>query len=151
MIKKLDTKQGLQLLADNYIGHVSFIANGTPYCLPITYFYDAESKCIISYATDGHKLRAMRKNKRVSLAVDEIVSGNQWRSVLVHGVFEELHGSDAKFYLHRFSEGVKSVIARKDSSHPKFIKDFSVSADLENIPTVFQIKIDDITSRYRDS
>ncbi|MEA1785679.1 pyridoxamine 5'-phosphate oxidase family protein [Arenibacter sp. GZD96] len=151
MIKKLEPKEALQLLADNYIGHVSFIANGSPFCLPITYFYDADSKSIISYASDGHKLRSMRKNNNVSLAVDEITSGNQWRSVLAHGVFEELHGSDAKYYLHKFSEGVKSVIAQKDNTHPKFIRDFSISTDLEHIPTVYHIKIEEITGKFRDA
>lgn len=150
MIKKLETKEVLQLLRENYIGHLAFIANGGPYCLPITYFYDEESKSIISYTANGHKLRAMRKNNRVSLAVDEITSGSHWRSGLVHGVFEELHGSDAKYFLHKFSEGVKGVIANKEKSPPKYIKDFSISSDLEHIPTVYHIKIEDITGRFRD-
>lgn len=151
MIKKLETTEGLQLLGNNYLGHLAFMANGTPYCLPITYFFDKESKSIISYAMEGHKLRAMRKNNRVSLAVDEIISSNHWRSILVHGIFEELHGSSAKYLLHKFSEGVKEVIAHKGESHPKFIKDFSITTDLEHIPTVYQIKIEGITGRFRDS
>ncbi len=151
MINNLATKEGIELLKDNYIGHLAFIANGGPYIVPITYFYDQESNSIISYSDEGHKINAMRKNNNVSLAVDEIISVNNWQSILVHGQFEELKGTDAKYLLHKFTEGVKSIILKKEKKHTKFISDFSSTSHLENIPIVYKIQIQEITGKFRAS
>lgn len=151
MIKKLNQKDEQQLLCNNYIGHLAFIAGGSPHVLPITYYYDRPNERIISYASEGHKIKAMRKNKLVSLAVDEIDSVNRWRSILVHGEFEEVHGIDAKYQLHQFSEGVKEVIARKEKKHLHFISEFSSKLQSVGIPIVYHIKIVDITSKFRES
>ena len=56
---------------------------------------------------------AMRENRLVSLQVEEIESNNNWLSVLAHGTFEELQGSEAQSQLYQFTEGVKSIIAKK--------------------------------------
>lgn len=55
----------------------------------------------------------MRENSLVSLQVEEIESNNNWLSVLAHGTFEELQGSEAQSQLYQFTEGVKSIIAKK--------------------------------------
>ncbi|MGI9549832.1 MAG: pyridoxamine 5'-phosphate oxidase family protein, partial [Aurantibacter sp.] len=107
MIKDLELSKCLDLLGNNYIGRLAFISHGEPYIIPITYFHDSEEKSILSYAAKGHKIEAMRNYDSVALQVDEIKSIQEWRSVLVHGKFEELKGSTAKKYLHRFAEGVQ--------------------------------------------
>lgn len=149
MIKNLETAKGIQLLKENYIGHLGFISNGGPYTVPITYFYDEESNSILSYSDEGHKISAMRKNGNVSLAVDEIISVDHWSSILAHGVFQELKGSDAKFLLHKFAEGIKGIISKKENKYPKFISDFSSATHLKNIPVVYKIQIQEITGKFR--
>ncbi len=63
---------------------------------------------IISYSSEGHKIHGpCVKTRQVSLCVDEIDSVNNWRSVMVHGEFEEVAGPDAKKLLHQFADGVK--------------------------------------------
>ena len=151
MIKNLDHKEEIQLLSDNYIGHLAFIASGSPHVLPITYYYDSQHQRIISYASEGHKIKAMRKNKLVALAVDEINSVNKWRSILVHGEFKEVRGLDAKFELHQFTEGVKDVISRKEKKQLQFISEFSSKLESEGIPIVYHIHITEITSKFRES
>ncbi len=151
MTNNLATKEGIELLKDNYIGHLAFIAKGGPFTVPITYFYDQDSNSIISYSDEGHKISAMRKNRNVSLAVHEINSVDNWCSILAHGLFEELKGTDAKFLLHKFAEGVRSIILKKEKKHTKFISDFSSTSHLENIPIVYKIQIQEITGKYRAS
>jgi nitroimidazol reductase NimA-like FMN-containing flavoprotein (pyridoxamine 5'-phosphate oxidase superfamily) len=151
MIKDLEHKEELQLLSDNYIGHLAFIASGSPHVLPITYFYDSRHRRIISYASEGHKIEAMRKNKLVALAVDEIDSVNKWQSILVHGEFAEVRGPDARFELRQFTEGVKEVIARKEKKQLQFISEFSSKLESEGSPIVYHIKITGITGKSRDS
>ncbi len=150
MIKNLKDQKGVRILSENYVGHLAFIEGETPYILPITYYYDKENHRILSYSSQGHKIQAMRKHNLVALCVDEIDSVNQWRSVLIHGEFEEIKGSDAKFLLHRFAEGVKEVIARKEKKHLDFISEFSSKLQSQGIPIIYQIKITDTTGKYRE-
>lgn len=150
MIKKLAETDGTELLSRNYIGHLAFIDQGSPYIIPITYYFDREGQYILSYSSEGHKIKAMRRNKQVSLCVDEIDSVNQWRSILVHGEFEEVEGSDAKFQLHRFSEGVKNVITKKEHRNLHFISEFSSKLETAGIPIVYRIKITEISGKFRE-
>ncbi len=150
-IRKLDHPNRDQLLSRNYIGHLAFIGEGGPYIIPITYYYDKENTRILSYSSEGHKIKSMRRNKLVAFCVDEVDSVSQWRSILVHGEFQEVTGSDAKYLLHRFSEGVKRVIEQKEDKQLHFISEFSSKLQSEGIPIVYQINILDTTGKYRDS
>lgn len=99
----------------------------------------------------GHKIEAMRISGSVALQVDDIESIQHWRSVLVHGIFEEFDGSTAKKYLHRFAEGVQVTVTRKKDTNPKFIQDFSSRLQERGIPIMYRITINDITGKFRDS
>lgn len=125
MLKDLGQQECLELLGKNYIGHLAYISGKDPCTVPITYFHDAEEKCIISYSADGHKIDAMRTYDRVAFQVENITSIQDWESVQIHGTFEELEGAAAKRYLHRFAQGVQETIKRMENEKPKFIKDFS--------------------------
>lgn len=149
MIKNLKVKESIRLLSDNYIGRLAFISQGNPYVVPITYYYDETSNSILGYSSEGHKINAIRKNPSVSLEVDEITAVNNWQSVLAHCVFEELHGSEAKFLLHRFAQGVKNIIVRKEKTVPRFISEFSSKPNSPKISIVFRIKIVEITGKQR--
>lgn len=151
MRRNLKEEECIALLEKNYIGHLAYISQGQPYCVPITYFYDLETNTITSYSSEGHKLASMRKNRAVSLAVDEITSITSWKSVLAIGTFEELTQIDAKHMLHKFSEGVKEIIKEHTGGNPKYISEFSAKIDVEESPTVFRIKIQELTGKLRNS
>lgn len=150
MIKVLEKEECLQLLRDNYIGHLAYISGGSPHVLPITYYYDEATDSLISYSTEGHKIRAMRENTSVSLGVNEIDSVKNWRSILVQGIFEELDGSNAKKILHLFAQGIKDLITGKGALAPRFISDFSSKIYADGIPIVYRIKIIEITGKFRE-
>jgi nitroimidazol reductase NimA-like FMN-containing flavoprotein (pyridoxamine 5'-phosphate oxidase superfamily) len=149
MFKNLETKEIEYVLENNYIGQIGYIYNNRPFVVPITYFFDKENSAIICYSGDGHKMSAMRKNPTVSLLVSDVDTVTDWKSVLVHGVFEQHFGSDAKAYLHKFSLGIKAVILEKEHSKANFISDFSSKIYKDNVPAVFIIKIEDITGKKR--
>jgi len=152
MIKDLNTKECLKLLRKNYIGRLAYIRGESPYVIPITYYYyDATDNSIISYSLEGHKIDAMRKKQMVSLEVDEIKSVTRWKSVLVHGDFEELSGLDAKNLLRQFSQGVKDIINREPDKDVQFINEFSSKLGAEGAsPVVYRIKIREITGKVRE-
>ena len=146
----LSKSQSISILINNYFGNLGVISQNMPYVIPITYYFDKEDGTIISYTADGLKLSAMRKNKQVSLAVQEITSVNNWQSVLIHGTFEELTGIDAKQKLHVFSEGVKKLIFEKEQKETEFISEFSNKSYQKGIPTVFKINITEITGKRKE-
>jgi len=148
MTRTLDKTENLLLLSNNYIGSLGYISQNRPYVLPITYFYNAEEKNIICYSAIGHKINAMRKNHSVSLCITDIDSVNEWKSVLVHGTYEERSGSNAKALLHQFSLGVKELIIRKELRDLNFLSEFT-SKQNDEIPIIFTLSVDEITGRIR--
>ena len=141
MIRDLDTREVEEILQQNYIGSLAFIAHQAPYVLPVTYFFDREAGCLISYSTIGHKVEAMRENPSVALGVYEMDSPVNWRSVLVHGTYEELDQIDAKASLHRFAEGVRAKLKEAGIKDHAFIRDFSSKADDGTTPMIYRIRI----------
>lgn len=92
----------------------------------------------------------MGKNNAVLFEVNEIVPADNWKSVLVHGTFEEVRGIDAKKYLYQFAEGVKTSITKKEGHRPNSIKEFSARITSDRIPIVFCIKIIQATGKQSE-
>lgn len=149
MYINLEEKDSLSLLKNDYLGHLSYIYQNRPFLVPITYFYDAEKNVIICYSAEGHKMNAMRKNNEVAFNIVDVDGLTKWKSVMVHGKFEQLFGSDAKSYLHTFSLGIKELIVRKELKELSFISEFSSKAINENLPMIFVIKVEEVTGKMR--
>tara|TARA_R110000868_G_scaffold169348_1_gene404352 strand:+ start:811 stop:1314 length:504 start_codon:yes stop_codon:yes gene_type:complete len=150
MIRDLNIKECIRILDTNYIGHLAYLFRKNPIVVPITYYYNKAGNYIICYSAEGHKIKAMRNNKYVSLGVDEIISVNHWKSVLLEGKFEELKGPDAKYQLHEFANGVKKIMLTKEKKNVHFISEFSSKLYSEGIPVVYKINILEITGKKRN-
>lgn len=149
MIKNLEPSECIKILKQNYIGHLAYIFQNRPFVIPITYFYEQKTNTIIGYSSEGHKTKALRILSNASIEVSEIESVNNWQSVLAHGKYEELNGSQAKSYLHIFSDGIKDIIKQKEEKNPQCISDFSSKIYDEEVPIVFRINLDEITGKQR--
>jgi len=149
MYSNLEKNDTQFVLENNYLGHLSYIYQDRPYVVPITYFFYPEKNVIICYSGEGHKMNAMRKNNHVALNVIDVDALTKWKSVLVHGTFEQVFGSEAKSYLHEFSLGIKSLVIEKELKELSFISEFSSKLINENLPMVFVIKIDEVTGKMR--
>jgi nitroimidazol reductase NimA-like FMN-containing flavoprotein (pyridoxamine 5'-phosphate oxidase superfamily) len=145
----LETPEKTAILNTNYIGDLGYIYKDEPFVVPVTYFYDEEQNNIICYSGNGHKINALRKKKSVSLCVSDINSVSDWKSVLVQGKYKERSGSGAKSILHKFSLGVKKIILMKEQKELNFINQFTGKVSGNDIPVIFTIEIDDITSKRR--
>ena len=151
MIRNLDNSECNHILSTNYIGYLSYIYRERPFIAPITYFFDRKNDYIIGYSGEGHKITALRKQPQVSLCITQIDSINNWKSVLAHGIFKELSGSEAKSYLHQFSLGVKDLIMIKEKRSLDFISQFSSKISKDDLPIVFLIAIEEISGKLRMS
>lgn len=151
MFINLEDKEIKFVLENNYIGQLGYIFKNRPYVVPITYYYDHENKIIICYSGIGHKMDSMRENSAVALQVAYIDHLTEWKSVLVHGNFEECFSSDAKAYLQKFTLGVKEVMLKKELKEVNFISEFSSRVFNDTVPVVFIIRIEEITGKKRNT
>jgi nitroimidazol reductase NimA-like FMN-containing flavoprotein (pyridoxamine 5'-phosphate oxidase superfamily) len=146
MITNLKENECVKLLANNYIGQLGYIYIDRPFIVPMTYYFDNKNT-IIGYSEDGHKTMAMRQNRKVSLQVAEKDTKDACNSILIHGFYEELIGSESKKYLHEFAAGIKDLILRKEERNTHCIGEFSYKINTQNTPIIFKITIDEITGK----
>ena len=147
MIRNLDKDDCELILRQNYIGHLGYIYRERPYVIPITYFF--KDNRVICYSGEGHKIVAMRKHTPISLEVSDITSVDEWKSIAVHGSYEEFEGSNAKALLHDFSLGIKDIILNKEHRDLNFISEFSAKIAKNDLPIVFVLNIEEITGKMR--
>jgi len=76
-----------------HLGRLACSHADQPYVVPIHFSFDAERKCVYSFATIGQKVRWMRENPKVCLEVDEIVDRDHWTSIVIVGRYEEIHNA----------------------------------------------------------
>ena len=91
-MEPLDDTQINEFLRSQVIGRIGMHAHGETYVVPIIYAWDGE--CIYVQSVEGRKISMMRDNPQVCFEIDEYDNGS-WRSVIVDGTYEELHGDDA--------------------------------------------------------
>lgn len=87
------------LLTNQRFGRLACAAGDEISLVPVTYLYDG--KYIIGHTREGTKTRLMRQNSKVCFEVDEMVSPTLWRSVVIHGVIEELTGDERQWALQK--------------------------------------------------
>lgn len=140
MIKALNEQECSSILKNNFLGYLAYIFNNEPSVVPITYFFDGDNT-IICYTNEGHKSRALRINKKVSLVTTEIKNLSNWKSVKAQGVCEEVFGSTSKAYLRDFSNGIKKIAHQKEGIQLDFLNEFTSKTEEQSMPAVFKIDI----------
>lgn len=76
------------ILARQGVGRLSCVKDNRPYIVPLNFAYD--SGFLYAFTTMGKKIEWMRGNPNVCVAFDEVSATNEWKSVVVTGVYEEL-------------------------------------------------------------
>ena len=88
LIQELTRQASLDLLARTRFGRLACAQRTQPYVVPFYFVYDND--CLYSFSTVGQKIEWMRANPLVCVEADEVVSPEQWMSVIVFGRYEEL-------------------------------------------------------------
>ena len=88
LIRELNRQESLDLLSHSRLGRLACAHEAQPYIVPLYFAYDDEY--LYSFSTFGQKIEWMRANPSVCVEVDEVVSPQQWVTVIVFGQFEEM-------------------------------------------------------------
>src|ERR1022692_3717393 len=88
LILEMTREASLDLLARAHLGRLACAQDNQPYVVPFYFAYDNNS--LYSFTKAGQKIEWMRANPRVCVEVDDVVSPEEWVSVVVVGRYEEL-------------------------------------------------------------
>ena len=75
-------------LKETRLGRLACAQDNQPYIVPINFAFDGAH--IFGFTTLGQKIEWTRLNPLVCFEVDEVVSHNEWMSIVVFGRYEEL-------------------------------------------------------------
>ncbi len=81
------------VLLQESFGHLGCCEDNIPYVVPMAFAY--HDNVIYGQTKEGRKIAILRKNPHVCFQVQS-QEGNVWRSVLCHGMFQELELSELK-------------------------------------------------------
>lgn len=150
MISKLKKQQIEEVLLDNIFGHIGCNDGFNTYVYPINYLYDGKN--IICHSPSGSKIQVMRENKRVCLQVDEIKKNVRWKSVMIHGEYQELDDERERYNAMKlFVDRNLHLKVKERIVLPVTIKEKEQEHLEENSKAVFyRILIDEKNGRFED-
>jgi PPOX class probable F420-dependent enzyme len=123
-----------QRLRTNIIGWLTTVgSDGRPYTVPVWFLWDGNVALIFSQP-QKQKIRNLRKNARVTLALDETKQGED--VVIVEGTAEVLDTPDISATLPAYVEKYGAMIQNMGSTPESMAADFSVGIRLT--PTKFR-------------
>ena len=88
LVQELPKQASLDLLARTSFGRIACAQGAQPYVVPFYFTYD--NYYLYSFSTVGRKIECMRANPLVCVETDEVASSQQWVSIVVFGLYEEL-------------------------------------------------------------
>lgn len=88
LIYDMTRQASIDLLARSRSGRLACAHDGQPYITPINFSYDDHH--LYSFSMLGQKITWMRANPLVCVEVEEVVSPQDWATVIVLGKYEEL-------------------------------------------------------------
>jgi len=89
-IHEMSMEECHRVLAGAQLARLGCARANQPYVVPVYLAFHQKSECFYGFTTPGQKVEWMRENPLVCVEVDEIVSCDQWVSIIVTGRYEEL-------------------------------------------------------------
>jgi uncharacterized protein len=87
-IHEMSDIECLRVLQSATIGRLACARDNQPYVIPIHFVFDGSY--LYGFTTVGQKIEWMRANPLVCFELDEVISNDQWVSIVVFGRYEEL-------------------------------------------------------------
>ncbi|WP_431218974.1 pyridoxamine 5'-phosphate oxidase family protein [Leifsonia xyli] len=104
------------VLSEQTVGRLGLVDGSTPYVVPISYAYrDGD---VYAHSAQGRKLDALRAHPEICFEVDDVVSIDEWTSVIAWGTFEQLLGSEAREGMDYLLDRFRPLAAASGTEHP---------------------------------
>ena len=103
-IHEMTIDECIHALKKTKVGRLACARDNQPYLVPINFAFDGTY--LYGFTTLGQKIEWMRANPLVCFEIDEVISDNQWMSIIVFGRYEELPDQprfqEARIQAHRY-------------------------------------------------
>lgn len=143
MIREMTRKMSIDLLDRTHIGRLGCTQDLQPYIVPFAFTY--HQGFIYSFTTIGKKVEWMRDNPLVCVEADEIVSRQEWQTVVIFGRYQELADTPEAGQL----RGVAHDLLAKTAMwwEPGYVRTLHQSEERPLEPLYFRILINEISGR----
>jgi nitroimidazol reductase NimA-like FMN-containing flavoprotein (pyridoxamine 5'-phosphate oxidase superfamily) len=143
LIQQLTRQASLNILARLRFGRLACARSTQPYVVPIYFIYNHDY--LYSFSTVGQKIEWMRVNPKVCIEVDEVVSPQQWTSVIAFGRYEEL--PDTPEWRNEREFAYKMLQQNAVWWEPGYASSILHSAERKLLPVFYRIKLLQITGQ----
>lgn len=131
-------------LSTNSIGHLGCISGNRPYVVPIHYVY--QKRLFYSFSLRGKKIDSLRFNPRVCVQVEQLVTSEEWKSVLLEGLYRELPDDEKNHGEHM--RAWQLLEERGNWWEPGAYKPEGVAhPDAQTRPVFYRVEIDTLSGR----
>jgi nitroimidazol reductase NimA-like FMN-containing flavoprotein (pyridoxamine 5'-phosphate oxidase superfamily) len=118
LIKDMTKEMCIELLKNACIGRIACTAGLQPYITPFSFAY--ETGFIYCFGTVGKKIETMRTNPLVCIEVENIVSREEWQTLVIQGRYEEL--SDTPQFSHEIDTAHDLMAKQPVWWHPGYAR-----------------------------
>lgn len=141
LIEEMTDQESVDLLTRTRLGRLACAHGSQPYVVPFYYAY--HDYYLYAFTTVGQKIEWMRENPLVCVQVDEIVSSEEWLSVIVYGRYEELPDTPECHFQREFAW---KLLQRYGMWwQPALAKTTYPGVQLPRIPVFYRISADRVT------
>ena len=127
------------------IGRIGCRDGDSVYVVPISFVCDGG--CVYGHSAEGRKLTLMRATPEVCFEVEDVRGPSDWRSVIAWGMFEELHGDEARTALDLLASRFAPLGTRPEPGTPPPSHGHSTSMP----PVLFRIRLLSTTGRFESN
>ncbi|HVB55048.1 MAG TPA: pyridoxamine 5'-phosphate oxidase family protein [Candidatus Acidoferrales bacterium] len=141
LIREIAGQDSLKRLAHMRLGRLACAQGAQPYVAPFYFVYDSDY--LYSFSTVGQRINWMRANPLVCVETDEVVSLEEWVSIIIFGRYEELPNTPE---WETARERAHQLLQKRPTWwEPAYAKTIVQGAERPLVPVYFRIYIDQIT------
>ena len=141
LINKMKTDECRDFLAHHEIGRLACARDGQPYIVPIYFVYEPDH--LYGFTTPGQKVEWMRANPLICVQVDEIVTLDDWKSVVVLGRYEEI--PETREHSAERNKAQSLLLKRASWWMTAYAASMARGHDEAPLPVFYRIRIGDIS------
>ena len=144
LIESMTRQASIDLLKRARVARLGYVHDSQPCIVPMLFACDVHH--LYSISTEGEKIDCMRANPRVCVEADELVTTQQWETVVVLGQYEDLprteEHEDSRAHAHALLQG-----SRPAWWEPAVVKTIVDGKERPLEVLYFRIRIDRISGR----
>jgi nitroimidazol reductase NimA-like FMN-containing flavoprotein (pyridoxamine 5'-phosphate oxidase superfamily) len=143
LVVEMQAKESFSCLTKMHLGRLGCVKGAQPYVVPFYFAYD--SNCLYGFSTLGQKIDWMRANPLVCVEADDLVSADDWVSIVILGRYEEL--LDTPEFRTPREMAYAFLQQWPDWWEPGYSKTIVKGAERPLVPVYFRVQIVEITGR----